>query len=201
MVNDQSAQPCGCDQGAAHACAQHSRRHPVTQGEGGWIGVDLDGTLVEYPHSFPAIGPEIPQMVARVKAWLAEGRDVRIFTARVALIPGLRSAHGEADEDFAADQQERIRLWSAWTFGCVLPATALKDFQMVELWDDRCIQLITNSGESLDERLSEIIRSRENQILSLCGILGVDAEEDLEACIRTLQADYKALLQHGADAG
>ena len=32
----------------------------------GWIGVDLD-----------------PAMVERVKRWLAEGRDVRILTARV----------------------------------------------------------------------------------------------------------------------
>ena len=51
----------------------------------GWIGVDLDGTLAEYNGwQGPAnIGAPIPAMVERVKAWLEEGRDVRIFTARV----------------------------------------------------------------------------------------------------------------------
>lgn len=149
MANDQSAQPCGCDQGAAHACAQHSHPYVPIAGRG-WIGVDLDGTLVlDTPTIFPAIGAPIPAMVARVKAWLADGQDVRIFTARVAIVLGQRSPYGAADQDFADDQQERIRLWSAWTFGCVLPATAQKDFQMLELWDDRCVQLLTNQGITL----------------------------------------------------
>ena len=54
----------------------------------GWIGVDLDGTLAE--HYWPAkgdydptrIGDPIPMMVERVRGWLAEGREVRVFTAR-----------------------------------------------------------------------------------------------------------------------
>lgn len=49
---------------------------------GGWIGVDLDGTLAEYTgwHGPGHIGPPIPKMLDRVKNWLAEGVDVRIFT-------------------------------------------------------------------------------------------------------------------------
>ncbi len=42
----------------------------------GWIGVDLDGTLAEY-HGWVSpdnIGKPIPQMVARVKNLIAEGR-------------------------------------------------------------------------------------------------------------------------------
>ena len=51
----------------------------------GWIGVDLDGTLAEYAGwvSEEHIGHPVPMMLERVKAWLAEGKDVRIFTARV----------------------------------------------------------------------------------------------------------------------
>ena len=51
----------------------------------GWIGVDLDGTLAEYLgwQGMGHIGEPIAPMVERVKAWLAEGKDVRIFTARV----------------------------------------------------------------------------------------------------------------------
>jgi hypothetical protein len=150
MTNDQSAQYCGCDEGAQHLCEEHSQPH-IPSGSGGWIGVDLDGTLVIYPHSFPKIGPPIHAMINRVRGWLAEGKDVRIFTARVGVVPGLRSEHGAADLTFAEDQQERIRVWSGLTFGCVLPSTALKDFHMVELWDDRCVQMVTNTGEALQE--------------------------------------------------
>ena len=51
----------------------------------GWIGVDLDGTLAEYGgwKGPDHIGPPVPKMLERVKSWIAEGRDVRIFTARV----------------------------------------------------------------------------------------------------------------------
>jgi len=60
----------------------------------GWIGVDFDCTLAEY-HGWNGgeLGPPIPAMVERVKAWLAEGREVRIFTARVAET-GLRNQVG-----------------------------------------------------------------------------------------------------------
>lgn len=154
MMNEdpqQSARSCGCDAGAQHLCAEHSRLHAVV-GPGGWIAVDLDGTLVQYPHSFPAIGPPIPKMVERVKGWLETGRDVRIFTARVAVVHGLRNASDQhADQDFADDQIRRIQVWCGLTFGCILPVTALKDFHCVELWDDRCVQMITNTGETLLE--------------------------------------------------
>ena len=51
----------------------------------GWIGVDLDGTLAEYHgwHDDGRIGKPILPMVARVKKWLAEGKEVRIVTERV----------------------------------------------------------------------------------------------------------------------
>lgn len=101
----------------------------------GWIGVDLDGTLAEY-HGWQGvehIGAPIGLMVERVKGWLAERRDVRIFTARV-----------------AGDQRESalpfIETWCAAHLGRVLPVTNVKDFGMVELWDDRAVQIVTNTG-------------------------------------------------------
>lgn len=51
----------------------------------GHILVDFDGTLaVSIPGSehLDNDPPPIPLMVNRVKKWLSEGRDVRIFTAR-----------------------------------------------------------------------------------------------------------------------
>ena len=46
-----------------------------------WIGVDLDGTLAQYA-GFKGpehIGDPIPEMVARIKEWLSEGKTVKKF--------------------------------------------------------------------------------------------------------------------------
>lgn len=102
---------------------------------GGWIGVDLDGTLAHYVgwKGENYIGEPIPLMITRVKNWLAQGKQVKIFTAR---------AHYQ---DRAA-----INEWCLEHIGQVLEVTATKDFGMVELWDDRAIQVETNTGRRID---------------------------------------------------
>lgn len=103
-----------------------------------WIGVDLDGTLAEY-HGWQGVdhvGAPIPLMVARVKRWLAEGKDVRIFTARV------------ANRDITALRP--IQEWCLQHLGVSLPVTNQKDFGMIELWDDRAIQVVPNHGYRVD---------------------------------------------------
>lgn len=104
-----------------------------------WIGVDLDGTLAEY-HGWPpdgSIGPPVTLMRDRVKSWLAEGRKIKIFTARV--------SRGTDDPDLA-QQQEFIRAWTLEHLGQEVEATCTKDFGMVQLWDDRCVQVVFNTG-------------------------------------------------------
>lgn len=116
----------------------------------GWIGVDLDGTLAEY-HGWVSeehIGKPIPLMVYRVKKWIAEGREVRIFTARV---DGGKAAILLGDENGQNfENVDRIRgiieTWCQEHIGTVLPITNVKDYGMVELWDDRCVQVIPNTG-------------------------------------------------------
>lgn len=111
----------------------------------GWIGVDLDGTLAEYHGWVGAthIGKPIPKMVERVKQWLAAGQDVRIFTARVnGESPGRAEEVGPI---FVA-----ISDWCLEHLGTRLPITYKKDFGMIELWDDRCVQVIPNTGERAD---------------------------------------------------
>jgi hypothetical protein len=111
----------------------------------GWIGVDLDGTLAYYGHAESAalhqgwvkIGYPLMPMVHRVHQWLAEGRDVRIVTARVAPHPKGNIANNRA----------AIEEWCLQHLGKVLPVTNSKDWEMVELWDDRAIQVVTNTGE------------------------------------------------------
>lgn len=123
----------------------------------GWYGVDLDGTLAEY-HGWPAcgsIGEPIPAMVERVKAWLAEGKDVRIFTARVWPL-GTQIDFSVPSEDdtrrrvYAANQKERIEKWCAEHLGRVLPITCVKDYMLVSLWDDRAVQVHPNTGIRAD---------------------------------------------------
>lgn len=123
----------------------------------GWIGVDLDGTLALYPHSFPAIGPPIPAMVDRVRAWLNDGQDIRIFTARVGIRPELSSEHGNADADFAARQMGLIEAWCLEHLDQILPVTAQKDFHMIALWDDRCVQVVPNTGATVEEHWQAVV--------------------------------------------
>ena len=56
----------------------------VQQNHKEWIGVDLDGTLAYYDYwrGKEDIGPPIPKMLMRIKQWIAEGKIVKIFTAR-----------------------------------------------------------------------------------------------------------------------
>jgi hypothetical protein len=104
----------------------------------GWIGVDLDGTLAEYhgwDASNPGIGPPIPAMVERVKQWLVEGKHVKIMTARV--------GHDHAGMAFV---KEDIQQWCEQHIGQRLEVTCIKDFAMIELWDDRAVRVVPNQG-------------------------------------------------------
>jgi len=53
----------------------------------GWMAVDLDGTLAHYDRwrGIEHVGEPVPLMLERVQAWLAEGKTVKVFTARVAV--------------------------------------------------------------------------------------------------------------------
>jgi hypothetical protein len=124
----------------------------------GWIGVDLDGTLAEY-HGWEnsnGIGKPIPAMVERVKQWLAEGKEVRIFTARVSVDGGYSpESRRHADEAWRDEQTKAIDQWCLENIGRVLPITCMKDFSMIELWDDRCVQVIANTGKTVAEAMTE----------------------------------------------
>jgi hypothetical protein len=103
----------------------------------GWIGVDLDGTLARYEGwDGGEIGEPIPVMLARVKKWIAAGREVKIFTARVCV----------------PEQVPPIQEWLARHGIGELEITNIKDFGMVELWDDRCVRVNPNTGQPCCER-------------------------------------------------
>lgn len=111
---------------------------------GGWIGVDFDGTLSEYHGVWrnPGVyGAPVPLMVERVKAWLAEGREVRIFTARAQKDQYIQDPSWTPERIVSSIQD-----WCEEHVGARLPVTCEKDLNMVELWDDRAIQVIVNTG-------------------------------------------------------
>lgn len=99
--------------------------------------MDLDGTLAEHDkwQGVAHIGPPVPAMYFRVERWLAEGRDVRIFTARV------------AEPSQEQEARKAIDSWCEQLFGHTLPITCVKDHKMIELWDDRAVGVIKNTGE------------------------------------------------------
>ena len=101
----------------------------------GWIGVDLDGTLAQYGGWLgpETIGEPIPAMMDRVRNWIRQGKTVKIFTAR-ACVP------------------EQIPFVLEWLKKHSLEGvevTNVKDFEMLELYDDRCVTVETNTGRIL----------------------------------------------------
>lgn len=117
----------------------------------GWVGFDLDGTLVVYDEWRGAmhIGEPIPSMVNLVKKYLEKGTEVRIVTARVS---GLDLAPiGSPEYKEAGACAEAISAWSLRTFGRFLQITCSKDFNMLLLYDDRAIQVETNTGRIIQD--------------------------------------------------
>jgi len=94
--------------------------------------VDLDGTLAHYDcwRGVKHIGRPVPTVLARVHAWRAREFRVKIFTARASqpqLIPP-------------------IEKWLAKHGLAGLEVKNCKDMDMIELWDDRSVQVIANTG-------------------------------------------------------
>lgn len=120
----------------------------------GWIGVDLDGTLAAYNsgdyHRYEPtyIGEPIPEMVQRVKNWLAGGREVRIMTARV-VDPYTYQHLSEDDKASHNEITDAIAIWCKEHIGQELDITCVKDYEMIELWDDRAVAVESNTGRLL----------------------------------------------------
>jgi hypothetical protein len=112
-----------------------NKNHRGKAGLNKWIAVDLDGTLAWYDqnHDINIIGDPIEETLFRVKQWVAEGIEVRIFTARAAV----------------EDMVQPVKDWLSKHDLPDLTVTNLRDNQLIQMWDDRCIQVETNTGEIL----------------------------------------------------
>lgn len=97
-----------------------------------WIGVDLDRTLAYYDRfrGMDHIGKPIPAMQNQVMEWCAEGKTVKIFTAR-------------------ACEKENIPVIKLWLMIHGFPdleVTNVKDFNCDAIYDDKAIFVVPNQG-------------------------------------------------------
>lgn len=138
-----------------------------------WIGVDLDGTLATFDLEKWAadvnyIGDPLMPMVNRVKQWIGDGKRVKIFTARVGTGAGWSDLSQASDEDEAWIENQRriIQDWSEKHIGVRLEVTATKDWAMRGLWDDRAVQMATNTGLPIEEIWVDLFRDIFNLVMS-----------------------------------
>ena len=107
-----------------------------------YISVDLDRTLSFYPKNhddISTIGEPILPMLNRVKRWLAEGKIVKIFTAR--------ASHGQVQIDLFQNWCEKHGLGR-------LEVTNVKCPNCRAIWDDKAIRIKENTGE-IDNNFQE----------------------------------------------
>lgn len=143
-----------------------------------WIGFDLDGTLAVYLkwEGIDHIGEPVKPMVDLIKRLHAEGKYVKIVTARVAPrkegtekkpnpyygkpVPSYAEksdyrSHYEEDKEWGP-----IRFiidWCEKNLGFVPEITHEKDHLMEALYDDRVIQVVPNKGIVIKDLLDELI--------------------------------------------
>lgn len=117
--------------------------------EGEWIGIDLDGTLAFHDRwiGHEHIGEPVPLMLQRVKKMITAGQTVKILTARASVpeqIPPIKEwlkQHGLGD----------------------LEVTNEKDHKMKALYDDKAIQVIKNTGITLQEVFERTIELKKDE--------------------------------------
>ena len=149
----------------------------------GWYGFDLDGTLAKYDgwKGIDRIGEPVKPMVDLIKRMHAEGKVVKILTARVShwhnvntdpslgpdgpkdIYDGEQSVSTFARHDdgtpacavkrkYASDF---IREWCEANLGFIPEITHEKDHLMLELYDDRVKQVVQNEGFLVEDLYRE----------------------------------------------
>lgn len=105
----------------------------------GWVGFDFDGTLAKYDRwrGDEHLGKPIDLMVRRVQNYIERGYTCRVFTTRVAPLEG-------RDVDRC---RRLIQDWCEAHIGHRLEVTCIKDHGMLQMFDDKCIQVIKNTGK------------------------------------------------------
>jgi hypothetical protein len=107
------------------------------------VGFDLDRTIAQYEgwRGELHIGAPVPGMIERIKQYLAQGIEVRVFTARMSdPDPEARLAIARAIWDYTLEH-----------VGQGLHATCQKDYACIRIYDDIARQVIPNAGVVVGE--------------------------------------------------
>lgn len=120
-----------------------------------WIGFDLDGTLAEFIgwKGIEHIGKPVQKMCDKIKELHAQGKEVKIVTARVAPREG---------GDNPKEARRYIEEWCKRELGFVPEITHEKDSHMECLYDDRAKQVIPNKGIPIEEAAKEAVVGKKN---------------------------------------
>lgn len=131
----------------------------------GWYGFDLDGTLAKYDkwEGIDHIGEPVKPMVDLIKKMHAEGKVVKILTARIAphkLEDGtvgesyitIPDGEGGANRNYA---HQFINDWCHFNLGFIPEIVYQKDHLMLELYDDRVKQVVLNNGILVEDLYTE----------------------------------------------
>lgn len=113
-----------------------------------YYAFDFDGTLYNIETNKPIIS-----MIKLIKKLLRQGKNVKIFTARVCSL--------SSSKEFVEEQRRFIQNWCLEYIGQVLEITSEKDFHMICYYDDRAVQVYPNKGITLEwhiKHLENIIR-------------------------------------------
>jgi len=148
-----------------------------THGESGqgWYGFDLDGTLAVYDgwQGIDHIGAPVAKTVRLMKRMHEDGLKVKILTARVSPRSDVETRPNQylenhwcvespSDMPWAlADRwtaKEFIQEWCWRTLGFVPEITHEKDHLMLNLFDDRVVQVEPNSGWILGRMPPELVK-------------------------------------------
>lgn len=115
--------------------------------DGYYYAVDLDACLMYHEdEELLGFGPPIPEMLERVKDWLAAGHEVRIFTARAFAWESSREYDLRA-RLYWSDIYP-IETWCIEHIGQALTVTCMKAPHLIELWDDRAVGVEKNTGKA-----------------------------------------------------
>jgi hypothetical protein len=106
------------------------------------IAIDLDGTLAHYDgwKGPGIIGDPIPEMVEKVKLFMANGFAFWVFTARIAPDSTIE-IKGDAFQEHVA-----ILEWLRKHEIPITDVTCIKHKFFCEFWDDRAKHVVPNTG-------------------------------------------------------
>ena len=139
----------------------------------GWYGFDLDGTLAKYDgwKGIDHIGEPVEPMVNLIRKMYAEGKVVKILTARVApkekpeikpnpYLENRLTVEFPDDMPWAVHAEawtarEFIQEWCYRVLGFVPEIVYQKDHLMLELYDDRVKQVVPNEGLLVEDLYRE----------------------------------------------